>query len=102
MGVCGRRGELGAAGWRASDLLTGTLSAAPSNGRAKMGATILGTPLEAPGRGKGELKQSPRYEYTKTARNSAYRARAALARSLRAKIGHGRNTDTRRARGRDE
>ena len=84
MGACGPqggigrgRGELGAAGGRASDLLTGTLSAAPGNGRAKMGTTILGAPLEAPGRGKGELKQSPRYEYTKTAPNVAYGAHGA-------------------------
>ena len=66
------QGELGAVGWSASDLLTGTLSAAPGNGSAKMGATILGAPLEAPGVGKGELKQSPRYRGTKTAPNVAY------------------------------
>ena len=64
--------------WRSDtdrcDLQLGAPSAAPSNGSAKMGATILGAPLESPGRGKGELKQSPRYEYTKTAQNSAYGA----------------------------
>ena len=68
------QGELGAVGWCASDPLTGTLNTAPSNGSAKMGTTILGAPLEAPGRGEGELKQSPRYEYTKTAPNVAYGA----------------------------
>ena len=73
-GRVGAQGELGAVGWSASDPLTGTLSAAPGNVRAKMGATILGAPLEAPGGGKGELKQSPRYEYTKTAPNVAYGA----------------------------
>ena len=56
------------------DLQLGAPSAAPGNVRAKMGATILGAPLEAPGVGKGELKQSPRYEYTKTAPNVAYGA----------------------------
>ena len=64
--------------WRSDtgrgDLQLGAPSAAPSNGSAKMGATILGAPLEAPGVGKGELKQSPRYEYTKTAPNVAYGA----------------------------
>jgi len=68
------QGELGAVGWRASDPLTGTLNTAPGNGRAKMGTTILGTPLEAPGGGKGELKQSPRYRGTKTAPGVAYGA----------------------------
>ena len=56
------------------DLQLGAPSAAPSNGSAKMGTTILGAPLEATGGGKGELKQSPRYEYTKTAPNVAYGA----------------------------
>ena len=68
------QGELGAVGWRASDPLTGTLNTAPGNGSAKMGATILGAPLEAPGGGKGELKQSPSYRGTKTAPNVAYGA----------------------------
>ena len=67
-----------AATWRSDagrcDLQRGAPSAAPSNGSAKMGTTILGAPLEAPGGGKGELKQSPRYEYTKTAPNVAYGA----------------------------
>jgi len=73
-GRVGAQGELGAVGWRASDLLTGTLNTAPGNGRAKMGATILGTPLEAPGGGKGEPKQSPSYRGTKTAPGVAYGA----------------------------
>ena len=64
--------------WRSDtgrcDLQLGAPSAAPGNGRAKMGTTILGTPLEAHGRGKGKLKQSPRYEYTKTAPNVAHGA----------------------------
>ena len=58
----------------AREPLTGTLNTAPSNGSAKMGATILGAPLEAPGGGKGELKQSPSYRGTKTAPNVAYGA----------------------------
>ena len=68
------QGELGAVGWRASDPLTRTLNTAPGNGRAKMGTTILGVPLEAPGGGKGELKQSPSYRGTKTAPGVAYGA----------------------------
>lgn len=93
------QGELGAVGWRASDPLTGTLSAAPGNVRAKMGTTILGAPLEAPGVGKGELKQSPRYEYTKTAPNVAYGAHKG---ARRAETPLHRNTNARQARGRDE
>ena len=93
------QGELGAVGWSASDLLTGTLSAAPGNGSAKMGATILGAPLESPGGGKGELKQSPRYEYTKTAPNVAYGAHKG---ARRAETPLHRNTNARKARGRDE
>ena len=60
------------AGW--CDLQLGAPSAAPGNGSAKMGATILGAPLETPGGGKGELKQPPRYGGTKTAPNVAYGA----------------------------
>ena len=60
------------AGW--CDLQLGAPSAAPGNGSAKMGATILGAPLETPGGGKGERKQSPRYGGTKTAPNVAYGA----------------------------
>ena len=92
-----------------SDPLTGTLNTAPGNGRAKMGTTILGAPLEAPGGGKGELKQSPRYEYTKTAPNVAYGAHKGAQGRTRAHKGARRaetplhrNTNARRTRGRDE
>ena len=74
MGACGRRGSWARLGGGVSDPLTCTLNTAPGNVRAKMGTTILGAPLEAPGGGEGELKQSPRYEYTKTAPNVAYGA----------------------------
>ena len=64
--------------WRSDtgrcDLQLGAPSAAPGNVRAKMGTTILGAPLEAPGGGKGELKQSPSYRGTKAAPGVAYGA----------------------------
>ena len=99
--------------WRSNtgrcDLQLGAPSAAPSNGRAKMGAPILGTPLEAPGGGKGELKQSPSYRDTKTAPNVAYGAHKGAQGRTRAHKGARRaetplhrNTNARRTRGRDE
>lgn len=92
--------------WRSDagrcDLQLGAPSAAPSNGRAKTGATILGTPLEAPGGGKGELKQSPSYRDTKTAPNVAYGAHKGAQGRTRAETPLHRNTNARQARGRDE
>lgn len=99
MGAWGRRGNWARLGGGVSDPLAGTLNTAPGNGRAKMGATILGAALEPPGGGKGELKQSPRYEYTKTAQNSAYGAHKG---ARRAETPLHRNTNARRARGHDE
>ena len=103
------QGELGAVGWCASDPLTGTLNTAPSNGSAKMGTTILGAPLEAPGGGEGELKQSPSYRDTKTAPNVACGAHKGAQGRTRAHKGARRaetplhrNTNARRTRGRDE
>ena len=86
----------------AREPLTGTLNTAPSNGSAKMGATILGAPLEAPGGGKGELKQSPSYRGTKTAPNVAYGAHKGAQGRTRAETPLHRNTNARQARGRDE
>ena len=89
--------------WRSDtgrrDLQLGAPSAAPSNGSAKMGATILGAPLEAPGGGKGELKQSPSYRDTKAAPGVAYGAHKG---ARRAETPLHRNTNARRTRGRDE
>ena len=88
-----------AATWRSDtgrcDLQLGAPSAAPSNGRAKMGATILGAPLEAPGGGEGELKQSPSYRDTKAAPGVAYGAHKGAQGRTRAPKRHCTATQTR-------
>ena len=102
MGACGRRGSWARLGGGVSDPLTCTLNTAPGNGSAKMGTTILGAPLEATGRGKGELKQSPSYRDTKAAPGVAYGAHKGAQGRTRAETPLHRHTNARQARGHDE